>query len=61
MPKITDIERKGTNSEKMWADLLVVDIKNEKAYIFGFDGELTLKIPDELFWQAVELAEKGET
>jgi len=36
-------------AENKFVDLLVIDTVNDKAYIFGFDGELTMKVPDSMY------------
>jgi len=45
--------------QKLFMDLLVIDLKHEKAYVFGYDGELTMKIPSNAFWHIVETYESG--
>ena len=32
-----------------FVDLLVIDVKREKAYVFGYDAHLTLVVPDSLY------------
>mgnify|MGYP003405366406 CR=1 FL=1 len=43
----------------LFMDLLVIDTINKKAYVFGFDGELTMKVPDSMVKIATEKAKNG--
>ena len=40
-------------------DLLVIDTKHENAYVFGYDGELTMKIPDSAFKHILQQVKEG--
>lgn len=32
-----------------FVDILVIDTKREKAWVFGYDGHLTMNVPDSLY------------
>ena len=49
-----------SEGKKLWMDLVVIDMKHEKAYIFGYDGELTMRIPDSAFWHILDKIERKE-
>lgn len=49
-----------TNGKRnLFMDLLVIDTINNKAYVFGFDGELTMKVPDSMVKIATQKAKDG--
>lgn len=49
-----------TNGKRnLFMDLLVIDTVNKKGYIFGFDGELTMKVPDSMLKIATQKAKDG--
>lgn len=58
MPKKDRLDQT-VNGKKLWMDFLVLDMKHENAYIFGYDGELTMKIPRSAFWHIVDQVEEG--
>lgn len=47
------------DGKKPWMDLLLIDFKSEKAFIIGYDGEITMTVPKSAFWHIVEQVEEG--
>lgn len=46
--------------KNMFMDLLIVDTIREKAWIFGYDGFLTMKVPDNYYKTALKKVLDGE-
>lgn len=49
-----------SEGRKLWMDLVVIDVVREKAWIVGYDGEITMTIPDSAFWHILDKVETGD-
>lgn len=46
--------------KRLFMDLIIIDLIHERAYVYGYDGELTMTIPDSAFQHILKTVENGE-